>query len=319
MLDFSSESEGHCTSEDRDSRDTMLTTSSEEEMVDSEGNRPHRPCVTILCPILEVEKSIPVVRSVSPTIEALRGPANDAAGDTESGLTTVDGTNSVSLLISSPPVDGFAESVDEASLMHGMPEVVGEAFDGLPVQPIFAEFGRNFVECPGATTMMREGRCEVTYADVDLGAVTDRPQVGEGLDGADGRVVMEHVRAVAVVPALDLDDAQVAEYTVNGDIQNSSMAVVAGLCEDSAIVISGFSGGRQGHTAEQILLGEATPLSGPRDFVGSVGGGKVSEEGRVLPMAREALRPQPTDGLRQPSSAPVVAVSVVEGGSGQDG
>ncbi|GAB2286239.1 hypothetical protein Dimus_020660 [Dionaea muscipula] len=54
-------------------------------------------------------------------------------------------------------------------------------------------------------------------------------------------------------------------------------------------------------------------------LVGSVGGGKVSEEDRVLPLAREALRPQPTDGLRQPSSAPVEPASAVEGGSGQDG
>ncbi|GAB2270699.1 hypothetical protein Dimus_005570 [Dionaea muscipula] len=43
------------------------------------------------------------------------------------------------------------------------------------------------------------------------------------------------------------------------------------------------------------------------------GGGLVGEEGRVLPLAREALRPQPTYGLRQPSSASVEPVSVVEG------
>ncbi|GAB2302438.1 hypothetical protein Dimus_036449 [Dionaea muscipula] len=42
-------------------------------------------------------------------------------------------------------------------------------------------------------------------------------------------------------------------------------------------------------------------------------GGLVSEEGRVMPGAREALRPQPTDGLRQPSSTPVEPASVVEG------
>ncbi|GAB2286370.1 hypothetical protein Dimus_020786 [Dionaea muscipula] len=52
---------------------------------------------------------------------------------------------------------------------------------------------------------------------------------------------------------------------------------------------------------------------------GSVGGGPVSEEGRVLPVAREALRPQLTDWLRQPSSAPVEPASVVAGGGGPDG
>ncbi|GAB2296343.1 hypothetical protein Dimus_030466 [Dionaea muscipula] len=49
------------------------------------------------------------------------------------------------------------------------------------------------------------------------------------------------------------------------------------------------------------------------------GGGLVSEEGQVLPVAREALRPQPTDGLRQPSSAPVEPVSGVEGEGGLEG
>ncbi|GAB2302561.1 hypothetical protein Dimus_036567, partial [Dionaea muscipula] len=43
------------------------------------------------------------------------------------------------------------------------------------------------------------------------------------------------------------------------------------------------------------------------------GDGLVSEEGRVLPVAWEALMPQPTYGLRQPSSASVEPVSVVEG------
>ncbi|GAB2296353.1 hypothetical protein Dimus_030475, partial [Dionaea muscipula] len=52
---------------------------------------------------------------------------------------------------------------------------------------------------------------------------------------------------------------------------------------------------------------------------GSVGGGSVSEEGRVLPVARKALRPQPTDGLQQPSSAPVEPASVVAGGGGPNG
>ncbi|GAB2296336.1 hypothetical protein Dimus_030459 [Dionaea muscipula] len=52
---------------------------------------------------------------------------------------------------------------------------------------------------------------------------------------------------------------------------------------------------------------------------GLCGGGMVSEEARVLPVAREALRLQPTDGLWQLSSAPVDPVSVVESRGGQDG
>ncbi|GAB2278843.1 hypothetical protein Dimus_013517, partial [Dionaea muscipula] len=47
---------------------------------------------------------------------------------------------------------------------------------------------------------------------------------------------------------------------------------------------------------------------------GRVGDGLVSEVGRVSPVAREALRPQPTDGLRQPPSSPVDPVIGTEGG-----
>ncbi|GAB2299761.1 hypothetical protein Dimus_033814, partial [Dionaea muscipula] len=43
-------------------------------------------------------------------------------------------------------------------------------------------------------------------------------------------------------------------------------------------------------------------------------GGVVREEARAPPVAREALRPQPTDGLRHPPSSPVVPVSGVDGG-----
>ncbi|GAB2302766.1 hypothetical protein Dimus_036760, partial [Dionaea muscipula] len=55
------------------------------------------------------------------------------------------------------------------------------------------------------------------------------------------------------------------------------------------------------------------------DSVGLCDGGLVSEEARVSPVAREALRLQPTDGLRQPPSSPVVPVSGAEGGVGKDG
>ncbi|GAB2278813.1 hypothetical protein Dimus_013487 [Dionaea muscipula] len=41
---------------------------------------------------------------------------------------------------------------------------------------------------------------------------------------------------------------------------------------------------------------------------GVVGGGMVSEEGQVSPVAREALRLQPADGLRQPPLSPVEPV-----------
>ncbi|GAB2281351.1 hypothetical protein Dimus_015947 [Dionaea muscipula] len=58
------------------------------------------------------------------------------------------------------------------------------------------------------------------------------------------------------------------------------------------------------------------PIGG---LVGRVGDGLVSEEGRVSPAAREALRSQPADGLRQPPSSLVKPVICAEGAGGQDG
>ncbi|GAB2295083.1 hypothetical protein Dimus_029262, partial [Dionaea muscipula] len=53
------------------------------------------------------------------------------------------------------------------------------------------------------------------------------------------------------------------------------------------------------------------------DYVGHVGDGMVSEEDRVSPGAREALRSQVPDGIRQSLSSPVGPVMGAEGGVGQ--
>ncbi|GAB2281339.1 hypothetical protein Dimus_015935 [Dionaea muscipula] len=55
------------------------------------------------------------------------------------------------------------------------------------------------------------------------------------------------------------------------------------------------------------------------DSVGRGDGGSVSEEVRVTSVARETLRSQPTDGLRQSPSPPAVPESGVEGGVGMGG
>ncbi|GAB2302386.1 hypothetical protein Dimus_036400 [Dionaea muscipula] len=65
------------------------------------------------------------------------------------------------------------------------------------------------------------------------------------------------------------------------------------------------------------LFDSSFPMLG--GSMGRVGDGLVSEEGRVSPVAREALRPQPADGLRQPPSFPVDPVISVEGEGGHHG
>ncbi|GAB2294999.1 hypothetical protein Dimus_029187 [Dionaea muscipula] len=50
---------------------------------------------------------------------------------------------------------------------------------------------------------------------------------------------------------------------------------------------------------------------------GHAEGGMVSEEARAPPVVREAMRPQPTDGLRQSPLPPVLPVSGADGGLGK--
>ncbi|GAB2280923.1 hypothetical protein Dimus_015539 [Dionaea muscipula] len=88
MPDYSSESEETCDSEDRNSRETMVTTLSEVEKLESEGNRPQRPCMMILSPILEGEKLSPDVRSAAKLSEALIGQSVGVDGDSEGVLTS---------------------------------------------------------------------------------------------------------------------------------------------------------------------------------------------------------------------------------------
>ncbi|GAB2303544.1 hypothetical protein Dimus_037531, partial [Dionaea muscipula] len=90
-----SESKETCDSEDWNSRQTMVTTSSEVEKLESEGNRPQRPCVAILSPILEGEKPSPDVRSTAKVSEALIGLSVDVDGDSEGVLTSLQWPNLV--------------------------------------------------------------------------------------------------------------------------------------------------------------------------------------------------------------------------------
>ncbi|GAB2292559.1 hypothetical protein Dimus_026795 [Dionaea muscipula] len=69
------------------------------------------------------------------------------------------------------------------------------------------------------------------------------------------------------------------------------------------------------HPANVTVSKQLSPLSCyDAPCVGLGVGGLVREEARVSPLVREAVRSQPTDGLRQPPSAPVVPASGAEDG-----
>ncbi|GAB2281370.1 hypothetical protein Dimus_015966, partial [Dionaea muscipula] len=70
-------------------------------------------------------------------------------------------------------------------------------------------------------------------------------------------------------------------------------------------------------TEPQLVGSNLLVANGPL-CVGHIGYGLVSEEGWVSPVAREALRSQPADGLRQSPSPPMEPMIGAEGGGGQD-
>ncbi|GAB2270700.1 hypothetical protein Dimus_005571 [Dionaea muscipula] len=127
-------------------------------------------------------------------------------------------------------------------------------------------------------------------------------------DGAGGGVVLSAAAqrgALGDVPVASSDAIDVAR--MSSVVPEAVLRIGAEPENPVLLPSSSLSVGGQGPADAESKLGAATWLYGPISL-GVVGGGMVSEEGRVLPMAREALRPQPTDGLRQPSSAPVEPV-----------
>ncbi|GAB2288111.1 hypothetical protein Dimus_022455 [Dionaea muscipula] len=100
--------------------------------------------------------------------------------------------------------------------------------------------------------------------------------------------------------------ASVSSWLPSGVSDPSVAALVGG--GEVIKAVQGF--GRMG----SVQLGDTVHSCVPLlplccDSIGLCGGGLVSEEARVSPVAREALRSQPTDGLRQPPSSPVVPSS----------
>ncbi|GAB2301792.1 hypothetical protein Dimus_035817 [Dionaea muscipula] len=132
-----------------------------------------------------------------------------------------------------------------------------------------------------------------------------------------------------------------SQFPLHSMDSNKNLCSALELVRSSSAHFSSYAAacvdGRQMHTVEQIvvspllqadplIVGSTMPVADPycssvTPLLGNVGmgiGGLVREEARVSPVAREALRTQPTDGLRQPPSSPVVPVSGAEGGVGLD-
>ncbi|GAB2303407.1 hypothetical protein Dimus_037398, partial [Dionaea muscipula] len=170
--------------------------------------------------------------------------------------------------------------------------------------------------------------------------------VGEGLEDADGSVVLENLRAgplfpygdrpvagcggaqsiidagEVLIPSVVFDDVQCLRFdkgsntldaaNVGGGVRQEVYTKLNPLRMCDPLLV-----GSNMHVAVGPLCDSSYPLLG--GSVGRFGDGSVSKEGRVSSVARESLSPQPADGLRQPPSSPVDPVIGAEGGGGQDG
>ncbi|GAB2270695.1 hypothetical protein Dimus_005566, partial [Dionaea muscipula] len=107
--------------------------------------------------------------------------------------------------------------------------------------------------------------------------------------------VTEVVEAGTISPlcsAMVEEDSNVSSLLAPGEVAAKVLTVDGGSMAGTVLGV------------EQICCGT----------LGMGNGGAVSEEVRAASVARETLRSQPTDGLRQPPSSPTVPESGVEGG-----
>ncbi|GAB2274246.1 hypothetical protein Dimus_009011 [Dionaea muscipula] len=174
---------------------------------------------------------------------------------------------------------------------------------------LFAEVRADFgVVESTSTAVPRMGEVEGAVDGAPLAAVeSEEVDLGGALGGYPAAAGDAQCPTVAIVDALCINSSTVN----NSHLPLSSVALPIG---DGGTVFGEFL--TLGFRADSLfaMSGAVSQLPQPSDAMGHCGGGVVSEEERVLSVARGALRPQPVDGLRQPLSSPVEPVSIVEGG-----
>ncbi|GAB2268982.1 hypothetical protein Dimus_003911 [Dionaea muscipula] len=189
MLLTSSDSEEPCSSEDGDSKEAIVTTSSEEYLLDSEGNRLPRSHVPNLSPILEIENSKMGFGSSSSKIDALPCASTVIAGGSEDGMTSIQCPNLVSIPSTSLLVNGAEEFTGtvfdsaENSEFVPLPSLVGgvSMVAGLP--EVEVQFSLNASDGEGNV----ETRRDEGLADVDAQASSGLPMPASAVHAKGGR------------------------------------------------------------------------------------------------------------------------------------
>ncbi|GAB2303046.1 hypothetical protein Dimus_037038 [Dionaea muscipula] len=289
--------EDFSTSEDEIATVATVTSSEGEELRDPEGERPAHSLGLELSPIGEIDESILGSTSVLSSMEVLNGRLISSRLPDLSPILEPDGVlvASVSPDSGSPPLSPTAAvRLCQASMDASEPAMVS------PHDSLLDEDGCGL--CAGVDGVMAVIRSEVDEAV---------PRVAQAsMDG----VELEH----GIVSG--------GSGAASG-ARRSTMASAEGLCHFGELLnshhltlsidASAVGGGPVSGDLQNVNFAKSGAVSvHPKhsEFVGHCGGGAVSEEARFLPGTRGAMRPQPTDGLRQPLSSPVEPVSVVEGG-----
>ncbi|GAB2302711.1 hypothetical protein Dimus_036706 [Dionaea muscipula] len=284
----------YSSSEETDLTEATVTSSEEEG-----GQLPHSR-EPDLSPIQEIDDTSPISLSSSSTGEALRRPLNRVAGGSVAAMAQIQCPASVSsspdFLLPSVSHDSGLDCSFSEEINGAMPGLLAgiSAMDG--VRQIFV------VDENRQTTVVDKNCDDDVFAPV-LGSDDDRGSgVGLGLSlvsavnqiesGMDGVVMAESVLSIASSPARSQVGPQFSSATLDFTDARSG-----GTMEKAADLLA--VGVEAGEPILAALVADIA-LVAPPVLVGRVGDGMVSEEGRVSPVAREALRPRLLEGLRSP-------------------
>ncbi|GAB2270705.1 hypothetical protein Dimus_005576 [Dionaea muscipula] len=304
-------------SEDGESTEAPVTSSKEEKLLDSEGKRLPTARAPILNPIFEIED--PILGSMTDS------PAWEALSHSEEGLPDVRASDDVGVL-------------PRASLGRTSPlsRSGADVEDGAGCETCLAPIQRSaMVKSLGDAVVSA-----IPVSSLSGGTPASRAQVNsfpcvlssmmeeDGATGQDCGVVTgdggQRVLVVSSVPGQGGSTSIVVQSEM--ETAGLAQAVTAEICTSSGQFSgyppqmelhrdSPFPDGGTRPVVEGMLCGPNLPLS--CGTVGQGDGASVSEEVRGAPVAREALRSQPTDGLRQPLSFPAMPESGVEAQPGE--
>ncbi|GAB2268453.1 hypothetical protein Dimus_003411 [Dionaea muscipula] len=285
MLRSSAHPDDVSSSEEGDPSEVAVMSSDEEEHPDDEGSRVNLSTVGDLSPIVE-EVEIRLVcdreedRLVSSPVTTLSSILEEESSMAED-LASSSEIRPPCCVSTKVQPSSMAETLS-MQILHGRDRVAS-----------LSSTVAHMAVGSGLRKMMGDELTQISVATAALGGQKSLVRGSSQLP-----VASVYFCPSSCVPAT-VADAMVGGGEVNADMQVTgrlgSVTAEAGVPTDAPSVVP----------TDAPLL----PMS--CGIVGMGDGGVVREEARVSPVAREALRSQPTDGLRQPPSSPAVPVSEV--------